>query len=115
VRLETYAEIFSADHPMMQEYRDGFKKTPGRLLREYLEESGGSYEVVLEMPIRLRESVRRLAERNGDAEMAAIAKIERVRISLEHLRGYDPDTTRIVVGTTLHAEPGDGELEPFDS
>lgn len=115
MKLETYAEIFSADHPMMQEYRDGFKKTPGRLLRDYLDESGGRYEVVLDMPGRLRESVRRLAERNGDAEMAAISEIEQVRISLEHFRGYDPDTTRIVVGTTLRAEPGDGELEPFDS
>lgn len=115
MRLETYAEVFSADHPMMQAYRDGFKKTPGRLLRDYLAESGGRYEVILEMPIPLRERVQRLAERNGDAKMAAIAKIEQVRISLEHLRDYDPDTTRIVVGTRLQAETGDGELETFDS
>jgi hypothetical protein len=114
MRLETYAEVFTADHPMMQQYRDGFMRTPGRLIREYLDESGGRYEVVLEMPGRLRERVRRLAERNGDAEMAAIAEIEEVRVSLEHLRQHDPDTTRIVVGTTLIAEPGDGELEPFD-
>ncbi len=115
MRLETYAEVFSLDHPMMQAYRDGFKKTPGRLLREYLEESGGRYEVILDMPIPLRERVQRLAKRNGDAKMAALAEIERVRISLEHLRKYDPDTTRVVVGTQLLAEPGDGELETFDS
>jgi hypothetical protein len=113
MRLETYAEVFTVDHPMAQAYRDGYMKTPGRLLREYLEENDGRYEVVLDMPIPLRESVRRLAERNGDAKTAAIARLERVRISLEHLRGHDPDTTRILVGTRLYPEPGDGELEPF--
>ena len=115
MKFETYAEVFSADHPMMQVYRDGFMKTPGVLLREYLEQSGGRYEAVHEIPAPLRERVRRLAERNGDTDMAAIARIEKVQISLEHLRGYNPDTTRIVVGTRLRAEPGDGELEPFNS
>jgi hypothetical protein len=115
MKFETFAEVFSADHPMMEVYRNGFMKTPGILLRDYLEQSGGRYETVQEVPARLRERVRQLAERNGDADMAAIARIEKVQISLEHLRGYDPDTTRIVVGTRLHAEQGDGELEPFNS
>ncbi len=51
------------------------------------------------MPLRdeIREQARICAEVSGDQEMARIAGLSEVTISLEHLRGLDPDR-RIVCG-----------------
>lgn len=115
MRLSTYAEVFTPDHPLSQAYAAGFKRTPGHLLRDVLRETGGRYEVVTAFSLREREELRRIANHTGDAHLAAVADSREVTISLEHLREHDPDCTRIVFGFRLDREPSDGDvpgLEP---
>ena len=89
VRLTTHAEVLTPDHPIWQPYLDGHKETPpGRRLREVLDDTDGLYEVTLVLPDRFMTDVR-------DA-----ARTGRIWISLEHLRGLDPDT-RITYGCSL--------------
>ena len=103
MKLTTYAEVFAAGHPLWQAYQDGFKKTPGRhLLRDVLTETSGRYETTADLPDRFLADVRReIAAGSTDASLIDVARSGQVRISLEHLRGHDPATTRIVYGCTL--------------
>lgn len=114
MKFSTYAEVFTPDHPLHEIYEGGFKKTPGYLLQDILRETGGVYEVSTELPQRVREEVRRMARLTSDAKLAAVADTESIRISLEHLRGHDPSSTRIVYGCQIDREPGDGDLPGLD-
>lgn len=105
MKLSTYAEVLTPDHPLIKAYQDGLKKTPGHLLRDVLRETGGRYEVMTEVPRRLREKMLEAADLEGDSRLAD-AEATWVPVSLEHLRGHDPDTTRIVYGCRLDPEPG---------
>jgi len=113
MKFSTYAEVFTPDHPLWKAYQDGLKKTPGHLLRDVLRETGGRYEVMTEVPRRLREKMLQVADLGADSELAAAANATWVPVSLEHLRGHDPDTTRIVYGCRVDSEPGDPKV--FDS
>jgi hypothetical protein len=101
VRLVGYADVFTPEHPLFNSYLAGHKKTPGRLLADVLEETGGEYEVDIVLPDRFLADVARAATEAGDSRLAAAAKVQTFRVSLEHLNGYDPNTTRIVYGVRL--------------
>ena len=105
IRLTTYAEVLTPDHPIWQPYLTGSKKTPpGRLLGEVLDDTGGQYEVTAELPDRLMVDVRQAAAKSTDPTLAEVARTGRILISLEHLRGLDPDTARIIHGCTLGSD-----------
>jgi len=101
-RLQPYAEVLRDDHPEARAFAVGkLASQPGRLLRQYLDESGGVYEFKMPIIDSLRADARELATLNGDAELMAAADQDYYLISLEHLRGLDPDKTRIVCGLRL--------------
>lgn len=55
-----------------------------------------------DLPDRFLASVRREMDSGSiDASLTDVARSGAVQISLEHLRGHDPETTRIVHGCTL--------------
>jgi len=114
MKFQTYAEVLNPDHPLSKAHAAGYKKNPGYRLRDVLNESGGRYEVKSDIPLRVREEIRRLASLTGDSELAAVADLESVTISLEHLRGYDLDSTTIAYGYRLMKEPEDGPLPGLD-
>lgn len=108
MRLETFVEIFTYDHPMVNAAGGGINFA-GHLLRDVLRENGGRYEATTELPDRDRDSILRAAERTGNSRLAALASTNKFVVSLKHLRDLDPDATRIVYGLRVHKEPGDGE------
>lgn len=100
MKLTTYARLWT---PEML-YIDGVKRRPGHLLRDVLEESGGSYTLTLPLPEVLMEAIRQEVASSGDADLAEVAESGSVSVSLEHLRKFDPATTRIVYGVSVPAE-----------
>jgi hypothetical protein len=110
MQIVTYAQVYNDDHPLAKMYRDGFKNMPGHLLRDVLEANGGRYEVQAELPDELRDQVRRVAAATGNKSLAETAAAAKVKISLEHLRDLDPNSTRIVYGFRLTREQGDSKL-----
>lgn len=114
MKFSTYAEVLTSDHPMAQAHARGIKKNPGALLQDILRETGGRYEVTVEMPLKFRDDIRRMASLTSNSQLAALADQAEVKISLEHLREHDPRTTRIVYGCRLDREPEDGALPGFD-
>ena len=102
MQLTTYAEVLTPDHPIWQPYLVGSKKTPpGRLLRAVLAETGGRYEVTADLPEKFMAEIRQAAAESADPTLAGVAGSGMICISLEHLRGHDPETTRIIHGCTL--------------
>lgn len=106
MKFTTYAEVLTPDHP--------FANAPGHLLKDVIDRHGGRYEVRHDLPSKTREDLRRLAEITSDKKLAEIAEKPWILISLEHLRHHDPNTTRIVFGSRINREPGDGPLPGFD-
>jgi hypothetical protein len=97
-----YAEILTPDHTQYKAYKAGIKKNPpGQLLQDILTKTGGVYEVDFPLSERFREEIRQVAELTSDAELLNIASLPSVPVPLEHLRGADPRTTRIVLGHEL--------------
>ena len=101
-RFYTYAEVLSPDHVQWEVHarRLGCGREPGLVLQEVLDRNGGRYETTLPVADGIREQARICAQVSGDEEMARIASLSGVTISLEHLRGLDPGT-RIVCGYGL--------------
>ena len=114
MKFTTYADVLTPEHPMSKAYTDGHKKNPGTLLGDLLRQNNGRYEVTFELPQGFLDNLRLLAETLADDRLAAQADQPRVTISLEHLRKYDPRSTRIVYGCRLDREPGDDALPGFD-
>ncbi|RTL64033.1 MAG: hypothetical protein EKK42_26600 [Pseudonocardiaceae bacterium] len=114
MRLVGYADVFGPSHPLYKAYLAGQKKTPGRLLSEVLEESNGKYETSIALPDKFLREVAEKAAATGNASLAAAAETALFPISLEHLRGHDPKTTRIVYGARLERDESDPPLEPCD-
>jgi hypothetical protein len=98
-RFSTYAEVLTPDHIQWKVHARGLGcgRGPGLVLQEVLYRNGGRYETTMPLRDEIREQARICAEVSGDQEMARIAGLSEVTISLEHLRGLDPDT-RIVCG-----------------
>jgi hypothetical protein len=101
-RFFTYAEVLTAEHIQWKVHARGLGcgREPGLVLREVLDRNGGRYATTLPLAENVREQARICAQVSGDEEMARIASLPEVTISLEHLRGLDPGT-RIVCGYGL--------------
>ena len=100
--LTAYAEILTPDHIQFKAYQAGIKKNrPGVLLADLLRQTGGVYEVQLDLSPRFQEEIRQVAELTSDEELLRIASFPKAPVSLEHLRHVDPRTTRIVLGHRL--------------
>jgi hypothetical protein len=101
-RFSTYAEVLTPEHVQWKMYTRGIGcgREPGLVLQDVLDRNAGRYETTMPMADNARERARICAEVSGDEEMARIASLSEVTISLEHLRGLDP-STRIVYGYSL--------------
>ncbi len=100
--LTAYAEILTPEHIQYKAYKAGIKKgLPGVVLEDILRQTGGVYEVQLDLPVRFREEIRQVAELTSDEELLHIASLPKAPVSLEHLRDVDPGT-RIVMGHRLN-------------
>jgi len=100
--FSTYAEVLTPDHVQWEVHARGLGcgREPGLVLRDVLDRNGGRYETTLPVADHLREQARICAEVSGDEEMARIAGLPEVTISLEHLCGRDLGT-HIVCGYEL--------------
>jgi hypothetical protein len=108
-KFTVYAEVLTPEHLQMKAFASGVKKKlPGQTLREILQRTGGVYETKAYFTPDFREHVRQVAELTSDDHLRVIAGLPDVPVSLEHLRGVDPET-RIVVGSRLVYEPGESE------
>ncbi|WP_157521710.1 hypothetical protein [Herbidospora cretacea] len=110
MKFSTYAEVLTPEHPLAE----GQMKKPGHLLKDVLDETGGRYELTVEVGFRMQKTLRLAAEATGDERLADLAQQTEVTVSLEHLRRHDPLSTRIVYGCRLDREPADGDLPEFD-
>jgi hypothetical protein len=107
-RVVPYATVLTSDYVAAKMYRAGkLDRPPGRLLADYLKETGGRYAFDMPLDPRLRQRINDLARLNGDPDLHAVAGQEYLTVSLDHLRGLDPDTTRIVVGIRLDYSDAD--------
>ena len=105
----TYAEPLEPGHAQMKLYEMGtLTRLPGELLGDILRRTGGVYEVAFPLAPEFRTDIREAAELTSDAELARIAGLSAVPVSLEHLRHLDP-RTRIVLGAQLELTPAEGE------
>jgi len=110
MRLISYADVFTPDHPLYKAYQNGQKKTAGHLLADVLKETGGKYEISVILPQKFLREVATKAAETGNSKLAAAAKSQTFQISLDHLRGQDPNTTRIVYGARLERDESDPPL-----
>jgi hypothetical protein len=98
-RFRTYAEVLTPEHVQWVVHARGLGcgREPGLVLQDVLDRNGGRYETTVPINDGTREQARICADVSGDEEMARVASLSEVTISLEHLRGLDP-STRIVCG-----------------
>jgi hypothetical protein len=80
---------------------------PGLLLADVLRRTGGVYETTALLSPRLRDDIREVAELTSDPELLAIADLSEVPVSLDHLRGLDPQR-RVVLRAELCWESDEG-------
>jgi hypothetical protein len=108
--FRAYAKVLEPTDPSVRIYEAGLRACPGQpglVLAEVLRRSGGVYATMIPLPPHFREQIREVAELTSDAELLAIADLAEVPVSLEHLRGLDPQT-RIIIGSALHYEADEG-------
>ena len=101
-----YAAVLEPGDPSMRLYEAGLRPCPGPpglVLADVLRRTGGVYETTTPLLPRFRDDIREVAELTSDAELLAIADLTAVSVSLEHLRGLDPQT-RIIIRTELRYE-----------
>lgn len=97
--FRTYAEILTPDMAQAKAYAAGkTSRPPGRLLREYLDLSGGKYEFRMCLSAHLSAEIQAVAVLSGDPALGRLTEGTEIAISLEHLRELDPDRTRVVCG-----------------
>lgn len=106
----TFADVLTTDSISWVAYTTGVtKNAPGVPIKEILQRTGGVYENRLEMSDAFREKLRTAGQLPGNEALLEIAEQPTVKISLEHLRGVDPNT-RIIVGYGIEYADGEGEL-----
>jgi hypothetical protein len=108
--FRAYAKVIEPDDPSMRIYEAGLRTCPGQpglLLADVLRRTGGVYRTTTPLAPQLRDDIREVAELTSDAELLAIAELTEVPVSLEHLRGLDPQT-RIIIRAELHYEADEG-------
>ena len=106
-----YAKVLEPGDPAMRIYEAGLRTCPGQpgqLLADVLRRAGGGYETTTPLPPQLRDDIREVAELTSDAELLAIADLSEVPVTLDHLRGLDPQT-RIIIRAELRYEADEGE------
>src|SRR5580692_5681913 len=104
--FRAYAKALEPDDPTMRIYEAGLRTCPGEPgmpLAEVLRRSGGTYQTTTPLIPHMRDDIREVAELTSDAELLVIAEMTEVPVSLEHLRGLDPQT-RIVIRSELSYE-----------
>jgi hypothetical protein len=97
--FRAYAKVLEPDDPTMRIYEAGLRACPGEPgmpLAEVLRRSGGVYQTTTPLIPHMRDDIRELAELTSDAELLKIAELTEVPVSLEYLRGLDPQT-RIII------------------
>jgi hypothetical protein len=112
--FRAYAKVLESTDPSVRLYEAGVGggcggRQPGLVLAEVLQRTGGVYEMTTPLVPQLRADIREVAELTSDAELLAIAELSEVPVSLEHLRGIDPQT-RILVRSELSYEGDEGLL-----
>jgi hypothetical protein len=110
--FRAYAKVLEPSDPSVRLYEAGLwggcgGRQPGWTLAELLEGTGGVYETTTPLTPRLRADIREAAELTSDAGLLAVAELSEVPVSLEHLRGLDPQT-RISVRAQLTYEGDEG-------
>lgn len=108
--FRAYAKVLEPDDPAMLIHEAGLRTCPGGpgwLLADVLRRTGGVYEATTPLLPALRDAIREVAELTSDPELLAIADLTEMPVSLEHLRGLDPQT-RIVIRTELCYEADEG-------
>jgi hypothetical protein len=110
--FRAYAKVLESTDPSVRLYEAGVwagcgGRPPGQVLAEVLQRTGGVYATTTPLTSRLRADIREVAELTSDAELFAVAELSEVPVSLEHLRGIDPQT-RISVRAELSYEGDEG-------
>src|SRR5215469_16153696 len=108
--FRAYAKVLEPDDPALRIYEAGLSPCPGQpglVLADVLQRTGGVYETTTPLPPEFRDDIREVAELTSDAELLGIADLTEVPVSLEHLRGLNPQT-RIVIRTELRYEADEG-------
>ena len=108
--FRAYAKVLEPNDPSMRIYEAGLRACPGQpglLLADVLRRTGGVYQTTIPLTPHLRDDIREVAELTSDVELLKIAELTEVPVSLEHLRGLDPQT-RIVIRAQLHYEADEG-------
>lgn len=108
--FRAYAKVLEPDDPSMRIYEAGLRPCPGPpglVLGDVLRRTGGAYQTTTQLGRQLRDDIREVAELTSDAGLLAIAELTEVPVSLEHLRGLDPQT-RIIIRIELHYEADEG-------
>jgi len=108
--FRAYAKVLEAGDPAVRLYEAGVRRCPGQpglLLADVLRRTGGVYETTTPLLPRLRDDIREAAELTSDPDLLAVADLTEVPVSLDHLRGLDPQT-RIVIRAELRYEADEG-------
>ncbi|ACV76956.1 hypothetical protein Namu_0539 [Nakamurella multipartita DSM 44233] len=77
----------------------------GRLLSEVLEETGGQYEYVLDIPDRVMADLQRHVDLVDDPVARQVLETGRLVVPFENLNGLDPATTRVALGFGFGGHP----------
>lgn len=107
--FRAYAKVLESGDPAMRIYEAGLRTCPGQpgqVLADVLRRTGG-YETTIPLPPRLRDDIREVAELTSDPELLAIADLTEVPVSLDHLRGLDPQA-RVIITAELRYEADEG-------
>jgi hypothetical protein len=112
--FRAYAKVLESTDPSVRLHESGVwagcgGRQPGLVLAEVLRRAGGAYETTMALAPQLRADIREVAELTSDAQLLAIAELSEVPISLEHLRGLDPQT-RILLQAELSYEGDEGSV-----
>jgi hypothetical protein len=112
--FRAYAKVLESTDPSVRLQEAGVwggcgGRQPGLVLAEVLQRTGGVYKMTTPLVPQLRADIREVAELTSDAELGAVAELTEVPVSLEHLRGIDPQT-RILVRSELSYEGDEGLL-----
>lgn len=108
--FRAYAKVLEPSDPAVRIYEAGLRSCPGQpglLLSDVLRRTGGTYHTTTPLTPQLRDDIREVAQLTSDADLLAIAQLTEVPVSLEHLRGLDPQT-RITIRVSLDYEGDEG-------
>ncbi|MGH3219433.1 MAG: hypothetical protein ACRDPY_12105 [Streptosporangiaceae bacterium] len=104
------AKVLEPSDPSVRIYEAGLRPCPGQPglpLSDVLRRTGGAYHTTTPLTPQLRDAIREVAQLTSDVDLLAIAQLTEVPVSLEHLRGLDPQT-RITISVSLDYEADEG-------